>query len=618
MVRVEQGQRPFLSAVDWLKETVRTSIKAGVTGHDELQLLLALTLGEKSGIGQELLQDFRTLGIIHLIVISGLHVAVVAGVCWWIAIFCGAAFSLFIGQRDVRFFAAVISLITIWFFIALTGFGTPAVRAGLIVTLYLGSVLLGRTHDPWDSLALAAILILLMNPSALFGVSFQLTFVAVAGILISSRYFIKQDRSWPLCLKLLRVVANMVIISLGAAAAVLPLLAYHFGQISTVGPILNIIFSPMVTLVIVPVGLVGVIVAPISTSAAAVIFKVVAIPVRLFVLISKYCANYLYWTFLECNISLVGILALYGLGFLFIYWRQVYKRRLVAVPLLAAMALGFVMVKTVNSDQGKLVVTFLDVGQGASVVVQKPDGGVTIIDGGGVKGSSLDIGERVISPFLRESDIKKVDRIIVTHPHPDHFLGLGYIAEHFNSDIMLIGNYPEDDLADEYLDEWGRFLDRVETAGVKVKKIVPGSLEDGAVKIIILSPLADIPGDWNTNDASLIIKIMYGDISFLITADIEGAAERYLSNNLHNLKSSVLQIPHHGSSTSSSKEFLDAVSPKYGVIQVGAFNKYGFPNEDVLRRLQENNILTFRTDTDGAVKFISDGKTLDVSTGARN
>ena len=275
-------------------------------------------------------------------------------------------------------------------------------------------------------------------------------------------------------------------------------------------------------------------------------------------------------------------------------------------------------------ERGKLRVTFLDVGQGSSILVRFPDGKSMIVDGGGLTGSGFDVGEMVVAPYLWHEGISKIDWMLLTHAHPDHFKGLKFIAEEFKPDVFYWnGVEPGEDEA-ELLD-WAAF----KKVAVARKVVIPeachpcegGDLVD-AIKSVrhpyvqFLSPPSQIPSHWTLNDTSIATKITFGDFSFLLTGDIEAEAEDFVTKQLqvtparryfggsHDSRLTVLQVPHHGSSTSTTQGLLDAVRPSFAVIQAGENNRYGFPRADVLERLNKIGTKIYRTDQDGAVEFV--------------
>lgn len=592
------------------RSVVEEAAADGLGRGEEFHLVKAIVLGDKSGLSPELMSDFKVLGVVHLLVVSGLHVAVLAGLSWWLVILIGSLFTSYWGQRDLRIAAAALSILSAWSFVALTGFGIPAVRAGLIATVFLGSIMIRRHHDPWDCLSFSAIVILVINPAALFDVSFQLTYSAVCGILVFKGFMIGSKKKVGLLKKILIIIYDAIVISVGASCGVLPLIAYHFGKVPTLGPLTSLILSPIITIVVVPLALVSSLVTLLSAGFGVWLFSLLSAPVAIFINLSEWLADAITWSFITAEPTGWSVVSLYMavIAIMCWKWRKIYAM----FAAIVFLGVGLIMSHPLENHEGQLAVTFLDVGQGASVVVKLPDGRVSLIDGGGIKGSNFDLGRSVLVPFLNQIGIEKVDRLIVTHPHPDHFMGLASIAEDLDPNVCMVGGYPEERLAGDELAEWQAFLKRVGDAGVVIERLEPSAWEESGVSFRVLSPPVEIPDIWSVNDSSVVIKIGHGEVSFLITGDIEGHVEEYLLDSDFDIASTVLQVPHHGSSTSSSAEFLDEVSPKYGVIQVGAFNEYGFPNEDVMERLGERGIKTFRTDIDGAITFVADEGQLKV------
>jgi len=369
--------------------------------------------------------------------------------------------------------------------------------------------------------------------------------------------------------------------------------------------------------VVLPIAMVALFFSLISIDISAFLFYIASLSAHYFCSLVEFMAKHLRWSFVEETLRGVDLLILYGLAFTAIVRPKRWLRWAIAVLVGVAIIWRVIMSHPFDMSEKDLAVTFLDVGQGAAVAIRLPGGRVTLIDGGGIKGDSLDLGRSVLEPFLKKVGVEIVDRIIITHPHPDHFKGLGYIIDNFGAKSCMVGNYPEDELDASSSEEWGLFLHRLRESKVQVEPLVPGEWEDAGVTFRVFSPPEVIPEGWTVNDASAVIRVSYEDVSFLITGDIESAAESYIVESDLGVGSTVLQVPHHGSSTSSSSLFLDEVTPQYGVIQVGASNSYGFPEGDVLSRFEERSIKIYRTDQNGAVTFITNGEKMKIFSAAR-
>jgi competence protein ComEC len=265
---------------------------------------------------------------------------------------------------------------------------------------------------------------------------------------------------------------------------------------------------------------------------------------------------------------------------------------------------------------GELEMTAIDVGQGDSLLVIFPDGKRMIVDGGGIPAfganarSQLDIGEDVVAPYLWDRGIGRIDVMVLSHAHDDHIGGLAALVSDFHPKELWTGATPE-------CAAWTHLRD---AAGRHKMKIVamqePRHFTFGGAQIDVLAPLDDyVPaGDAKNND-SLVLRVTYGCRSFLLTGDVERPIERGMLERNEIPLTDVLKVPHHGSHTSSSEEFLTATEPLFAVISAGYENSYGHPHRDVLERLADHHAAVFRTDLDGLVMIRTDGKKLAVETG---
>lgn len=250
----------------------------------------------------------------------------------------------------------------------------------------------------------------------------------------------------------------------------------------------------------------------------------------------------------------------------------------------------------VGAGSNALEVHFIDVGQGDSSLIMFPDGKTALIDGGGRSAS-----DKVVS-YLREQGVDKIDYLIATHPHEDHIGGLPNVVDSFDIGKVYMPNHTANTKIFESL------LNSIKSKGLKITS-AKGHMDimnEGDIEFSILAPLSDSYED--TNDYSIVNKLSYGDIAILFTGDIEKSSENELQDSGYDLSADVLKIPHHGSSSSSSDEFLEAVSPSYGVIQLGEDNTYGHPHVETLNRLEKHGVEILRNDRLGDIKLVSDGK----------
>lgn len=266
----------------------------------------------------------------------------------------------------------------------------------------------------------------------------------------------------------------------------------------------------------------------------------------------------------------------------------------------------------IDTSKPVLKVTVLDVWQGDSIFIQLPNKKTILVDGGlgGSKYSRFDAGKMVIAPYLKENRIKRLDKVIMSHPHSDHIGGLVYLLKKFKVDEIY-------DSGMSYTTElYLNCLTVVDKKKIKYK--IPDSSKnikaDPRVKIRVLHPSKDWEYAENPNDNSIILHIRYKKVSFLLTGDMEDVVEAYLMEEGVELKSTVLKVAHHGSDTSSSDDFIDAVSPEIAVISVGKNNKFGHPSPSVIASYQDQDVKILRTDFDGEITFLTDGNHYQVKT----
>ena len=289
----------------------------------------------------------------------------------------------------------------------------------------------------------------------------------------------------------------------------------------------------------------------------------------------------------------------------------------IAIGAVAAALVGLLLWSPFPPDlpAGQLEMDTIDVGQGDSIFVALPDGKRLLVDAGGLPSfpgqppARLDIGEDVVAPYLWTRGIRTLDAVAASHGHEDHIGGMPAIIDDFHPRELWIGAEPD-------TPAWQAVLAAARRNAVKIVTLqAPQRFTFGGAEVQVLAPLPGyVPSAAATNNDSLVLRLKYGARSFLLTGDVEKPIERRMLDENQLQHSDVLKTPHHGSRTSSTAEFLDAVSPAFATISLGLDNSYGFPNRDVIERLQNRGVMVFRTDQDGLVSVRSDGRRLFIQT----
>lgn len=604
----------FWNAVYAVRRSAEAAIDSAVSG-EAAGLIKALTLGNKGFIPKEALATFRATGLAHILAISGLHMGIIA------FFFYGAFLWLFKRSEKIVLSnmaakaAAFSSLLPLTVYLFVSGMSTSAIRAYLMVVLFLLSLMLEREKEIWNTISIAALIILCIWPQALFEVSFQLSFAAVAGIVFISPKIegLLFDKNKHEIHPLLRKTGLLIIVSLAAGISTAPIVARHFMEISTIGLISNLIAVPILGFLVVPLCNVALFLSLISAEAAVWIFKTASL--------AAACA-----TRLIEGLSLASFSSIMVsppsfpeiIGYYLFLWAifAIKKHRaacvLIIVPALLVLSKGMEILAE-KSDPA-LEVTFLSVGQGESTFVRFPKGETLLIDGGGFYDGNFDVGEMIIRPYLLSRGIKEIDYLAMTHPHPDHIKGLLYILKSFA--VGKIWTTGEPAASEDHR----LFNEIIREKRIKALVMTDRSknLNIDGVKISFLHPPPYFKGgkDLNAiiNNRSMVMRLDYKNISFLLTADLEAEGERRILDQGYDIDADVIKAPHHGSLTSSTPEFVKKVSPRYTVFTVGYANRFGFPRKEVIARYRGVNAEILRTDMNGAITFKTDGNVIHVET----
>ena len=595
------------------RQTIRKLMEEAVN-EPALGILKALILGESTGIGPELRDAVNRAGLGHLLAISGLHIGIVASFSFFIGRFLLSFCPFLIRRAWTRKSAAILALGPVLFYGWFSGMSPSTQRAVIMVSIFMMTFLVERDHDLYNTLALAALIILVIHPPALFQVSFQLSFTAVLAILAGvSRIPVRSSpeaSKWAVWRKNL---LTSTAVSLFATMGTLPLVMLYFNQVSLISPVANLIGIPLIGFMVTPLGLISTATAIFSHPAGQAGFWICGKILEISIFIIEWMASFDFSAVKTITPNWLEIAGFYILLFSAFHYRKSGSIKVIAafVGLILALDVSYWIHRRYFSSA--LRITVLDVGQGFASLVEFPRGYTMMIDGGGFSDNAgFDVGARIVAPYLWRNKIKTVDTLVLSHPHSDHLNGLFYIADHFTVNRMWTNGNEAETMGYMKLTEMValRKIEFPPFHEIKQDQTING------VSLKFLNPpenYASLPSFRHAlpDDLSIVIKLGYGNTSFLFPGDIRRDAEEAISLDAGNtLKSDVLIAPHHGSKTSSSRLFVEKVCPEWVIIPAGFGNRFHFPHPSVLERLEKRGCRIYRTDLDGSVRLKSDGKTI--------
>lgn len=596
--------RPGAWSVRGATSALRQGIVAGALRalpepHDGL--LLSLLLGIETHLPPELYAQFSRAGLVHLMVVSGAQVAMVAGACAWAARLAGLP----------PLPSAAAGILGVGLFAVLVGWAPSVGRATIMTVVGLAAVVLGRGPDRAATLAAAALVLLVSRPQVLFDIGFQLSFAATWGLL----YVAPVLR--PRLARLGPLLAPALAATLGAQIAVAPLLAAHFQVLLLAGVLANALALPVIA-ALVPAGFVLIPLVVVAPAAGDPLLGLLRLPLEAVLWIGERFGA-LGWAAVPTPpVSPVVTAALFLLlgswvAALSGCW-QMRRSHLLAALAVCACAIAVWSAAALRPPSA-LVVTVVDVGQGDAILIQSPSGRVVLMDGGGsARGdrTGWDVGLMRVVPALRRAGVRRLDAVVLSHPHDDHVGGLLAVLENFPVGLVL------DPGVVHPAPLYARLLSTAEARRVPRRAAREGmGLDLGVgVGLAILHP--PDPSPWIEGEpahaAAIVARLTYGVTSALLTSDIEAPVEQHLLDRGTMLPSQVLKVAHHGSRTSTTPAFLAMVRPLVAVVSVGADNSFGHPHPGTLAALESVGAVVYRTDRDGAVTLRSDGTRWQVTT----
>lgn len=578
-------------AVTAAKTWIETQLGRFAHGQN-LALLRGLLIGERDEISKEVVEAFQRTGLVHILAVSGSNVGFIALIIYT------ALSSLRVPRRRHPLFL----LAGIVFYMFLTGAQPPVVRATIMAAVIIIGEMFERDADIYNSLGVAALVILLWQPLQLFQLGFQLTFVAVLGIAyLYQPLALLLRKLIPWRWKPMRLTLSLLAVSFAAQLATLPFSLHAFGRLPLVAILGNLLVIPASFVIVVG-----------ATAACA--FSFFAIVVQIFGSLANFFTGALIaFTRWLADVPLAYVAGVYLSPWLLLFyviviamlveWRRTPIARRWLVPASLIVLNIFVWQGAVAAGP-KLRATFFDVGQGDAALLEFPAGRL-LIDAGPLQ-ENYDAAERVLVPHFQRHGIRELEAVVITHPHADHLGGLPTLLQAIKIKQIFICGVETNSALEQRCEKLADSLN-VPVLALRAGERLPAF---APAEVLALHPRRHEGHFEHLNDASVVIKVAFGQQAFLFSGDAEFEGESHLLQSAPILHSDVLKVGHHGSSTSSLPQFIGAVSPQWAVASVGRWNNFGHPDPQVIARYDSLGIQFLRTDHNGAVIFATDGKTL--------
>ena len=619
--------------------------------QEDAVMLAAMVAGDRTFLTHSLRVGFERTGSFHMLVVSGFHLAIVAGFIFWIAR----------RLRLPRVPATVVTIAASFAYALFTGFATPVQRSLWMVTLYLVGRLFYRDRSALNTIGFASLCLLSVSPRSLFDSGLQMTLLAVvsiAGVAMpllegTVHPYLKATRdlrlvaidvkltprvaqfrtlmrmaaeriqaftskrvawdAFPWLVRFVLRVVELVTVSCVVELAMTLPMAIYFHRITIFALPVNLFILPLLT-VLMPLALLTLVALVVWPSIAALPAAAVAVVLHAGVAMVRLFGSLEYGDFRIASPLRWQCAAFYAMlsaAILFAHWSVRHGSRWLRRSAWACLLLGGVAAiapRSIDHPRNALLAEAIDVGQGDSMLIITPDGKTLLVDGGGFGGGprqaaqDYDFGEEVVSPVLWDLGIRHLDAVALSHAHSDHMGGLPTVLRNFMPDELWVGDNPRGDAYDALIDE-------AAALNIRVRDLrAADAFNFGNASVNVLAPTRDHkPGTDPANNDSLVLHVSYGGTSVLLEGDAEADVERAMLGG-QGLESTLLKVGHHGSTTSTTPEFLARVAPQWAVISCGLRNRYGHPRQEILDELQVAKVRTLRTDTHGLTCFALDGK----------
>ena len=601
---------------------VRRAVARHIPGADAQAVALALLVSDWSRLETSTVEAFRETGLLHLLSVSGLHL-----------VFVGLALYGLLGpllrrtrvpRRTGEWTRALVTVAVMFVYTVVAGAGAPVVRAFVMATVLVAGRAMERRVDTLNGLGLAALVVLLGRPTALFDAGFQLSFGAVAALVAATPTLTAWlPEAWTRA-GIRKAVTSSLVASLVATLASAPVLLAAFGRLPLAGVVLNLPAIPLTS---------GALGASLGAVLCAGWWPAGA---DLFGASASACVDALLWTAtlgadrlatwtIEAFVtSPFTLAALASLVLVLAFWTRRGARVRLALAAVACLALGAWTSVARGDDRPVLDAVFLDVGQGDATLLRLPGGHAVLIDAG-ERTDRRDEGARTVVPHLARYGVRRLDAVVATHPHADHIGGIAAVLRAVPVGRLVTNGQTGDAM-------WAETARVADSLGVPQQAVMAGDTLDvgPAVRVRVLGPSRALAAAGGANEASVVLLVEYGATRWILAGDAETAAEaEIVARYARLLRADVVKVGHHGSRTSSSVPFVAAASgvapgaslvsartqpgatPRFAVVSVARRNRHGLPDEEPVMRWLVAGAAVLQTADEGAVWLRSDGRRVE-------
>ena len=606
-----------------MKQKINSSME-----ETQAAIIKGIIFGDSSDIEEEIQENFRISSISHVLAVSGMHVS-------YLVIGIQLLLKPIIGKRKTRF----ITIVFLIFYMFITGFSPSVVRASMMSILLIGGEVLYRKNDIWTSMAISLFLILIYNPFLIENIGLQFSYIGTIGIMILHKSvfsFLKnikiKNKKWKYkfnrkAIFFISKIKEILAVTLSAQLAIFPIMIYHFNLFGVyflisnllvsviIGPIIifstifivaSFIFNPISKAICIVLKLLIQMLIIISNLAKLPFSKLYLSTPKIWMILLYYILiitfNFIYclYTSPKLNNTQVRVRNLIALAKYKIFLNK--KKSIIKIFIIILLFFLFQFIPQ------NLEINFVDVGQGDCTFIVTPRNKTILIDGGGSSSNEFDVGKSTLLPYILDKGYTKIDYIFISHFDQDHVGGILTILQKIKVKKVIISKQEENS------ENYQKFLEIIKEKGVSVAIVKMGDrvkIENG-VYFDILWPTSEQIQENKLNNNSLVMKMYYHNFSVLFTGDIEEEAEKKIfetyKSEKNKLVSNVLKVAHHGSKTSTIKEFLDTVNPKIALIGVGKNNMFHHPSEEIIDKLKEYGAIIYRTDERGEITIRVNGK----------